>query len=379
MSHLDDGTLRRWLDEPGALDSEAAGHAAGCAPCQARAEALRAAAAPARAALSTAPDEVDAAAALAAVRARSVAPPAARRANAPPRLAPWAGALAALVVLGLLIAFTPLGTVAQGFLAIFEPHEFVAIPVTRTDLEELRALPDLGAYGTVREGPRPMSATVADVRAASLLAGIPVRVAGYIPGGIPRPAQYHVRARETTLFTFSAGRAAISATQTGKPLPPMPAGLDGSTLVATLGPVVVATYGTAPAGLHRLHGHLRFHGRRGPQGPLLVVAEAPVPRISSSGASVREIENYLLALPGMPGDLAAEIRAIGDPSTTLPIPVPIDRDVAQPVVVQGVSGLGVLDDTGIGSGVLWQRDGMLYAVAGTLGAREILAVADSLR
>ncbi len=82
MSHLDDGTLRRWLDEPGALDSEAAGHAAGCAPCQARAEALRAAAAPARAALSTAPDEVDAAAALAAVRARSVAPPAARRANA---------------------------------------------------------------------------------------------------------------------------------------------------------------------------------------------------------------------------------------------------------------------------------------------------------
>jgi hypothetical protein len=373
VSHLDDGTLRRLIDEPAGGGAD---HAAECAACRDRVEALRAEAAPARAILAGPPDAVDVAAALRAVRARAAGTGGRR----PLFLSPWAGALAALVVLGLLIAFTPLGTVAQGFLAIFEPHEFVAIPVTRSDLSELRALPNLDAYGTIHEGPRPMLATVADARAASLLAGVPVRVATYVPAGIPRPAQYHVRARSTTTFTFSAARATISASQTGKDLPPMPAGIDGSTLVASLGPVVVATYGVAPRGFGRLHARLRFHhGGPGLHGPLLVVAQAPAPRVSSSGASVRQIEDYLLALPGVPADLAAEIRAIGDPSTTLPIPVPVDREVAQPVTVQGVSGLGVLDDTGIGSGVVWQRDGIIYAVAGTLRAREILAVADSLR
>jgi hypothetical protein len=373
VSHLDDGTLRRLIDEPGGDGAE---HAAACAACRGRVESLRLEAAPARAALGGPPDAVDVGAALTAVRARA----AGKRPGRGLFLSPWAGALAAIVVLGLLIAFTPLGTVAQSFLAIFEPHEFVAIPITRSDLSELRALPDLDAYGTVREGPRPMLATVADGRAAALVAGLPVKVAAYVPAGIPRPAQYHVRARSTTTFTFSAARAAISASQTGKDLPPMPAGLDGSTLVASLGPVVVATYGVAPQGFGRLHGQMRFH-HRGPglQGPLLVVAQAPAPRVSSSGASVRQIEDYLLALPGVPSDLAAEIRAIGDPSTTLPIPIPVDREVAQPVTIQGVSGLGVLDDTGIGSGVVWQRDGIIYAVAGTLRAREIMAVADSLR
>ncbi len=384
MSHLDDGTLRRLIDEPAAPDEAVAHHVAACADCRARLEALRASAASVDAALGRGTDTaVDVPAALAVVRARSVAaaPGSPARSLRSVVASPFSGALAALIVLGLLVAFTPLGSVAQGFLAIFEPHEFVAIPVTRSDLEELRALPDLAAYGTIREGPRPLRATVADARAAAFVAGVTVRVPALLPPGIPRPAQYHVMARTTTTFIFSAARAAISTSQTGKPLPPMPAGLDGSTLVASLGPIVVATYGVAPVGLRRWHArHVRLRGaEHALRGPLLVIAQAPLPRVSSSGASVHEIESYLLQLPGVPADLAAEIRAIGDPSTTLPIPVPIDRDIARPVVVQGVAGLGVLDDTGIGSGVLWQRDGMIYAVAGTLKANEILAVANSLR
>ena len=113
--------------------------------------------------------------------------------------------------------------------------------------------------------------------------------------------------------------------------------------------------------------------------PSLVVAEAAQPRITSTGASVKEIEDYLLAQPGVSPQLASEIRAIGDPSTTLPIPIPMERATAQTVQVQGVSGLAVGDNTGLGSGVIWEKDGVVYGVAGALPESQILTIANSLQ
>ncbi|HEY7787988.1 MAG TPA: hypothetical protein VIF33_05625, partial [Casimicrobiaceae bacterium] len=75
----------------------------------------------------------------------------------------------------------------------------------------------------------------------------------------------------------------------------------------------------------------------------------------------------------------AEIRAIGDPETTMPIPIPIDRAFGQRVVVQGTEGLGIGDNMGVGGVVVWQRGGIIFAVAGQLPQRDILAVAESLR
>src|ERR671933_33338 len=113
--------------------------------------------------------------------------------------------------------------------------------------------------------------------------------------------------------------------------------------------------------------------------PSLVVAEAAQPRITSTGATAREIEDYLLAQPGVSPQLAAEIKAIGDPTTALPIPVPVERATAQTVQVQGTSGLAVGDNTGIGSGVIWEKDGVVYGVAGALPESQILAIANSLQ
>jgi hypothetical protein len=113
--------------------------------------------------------------------------------------------------------------------------------------------------------------------------------------------------------------------------------------------------------------------------PKLLVAQAPAPRVSSTGASAREIEAYLLAQPGVPAQLAAQIAAIGDPSTTLPIPIPIDKAYASPVTVQGARGLAMGDNTGLGSGVIWERGGMIYAVAGALPMQTVLTVANSMQ
>lgn len=391
MLHPADGTLRRFLDEPQASGEEVRQHVDACAKCRERLVGLRDAVRAAEGALGPSDAAtVDPQAALVVVRARILAetgqrmtsrrlPPARRRYAAP------LGGLAAAAVLLLLVAFTPLGTVAQNFLAIFEPRQFVAIPVTRADLEQLRALPDLAAYGAMREGPRPSQTVVARPEAAAFLAGMPVRVPAWLPPGFPRATGYHVMGRTTCVFTFSAAKAARAAAASGKPLPPMPPRLDGSSLIASIGPVVLATYGVQadPRTLRRravrAPRESRDTGELVLRGPMLVVAQATVPRISSTGTSVREIESYLLKQPGVPPQLAAEIAAIGDPSTTLPVPIPIERDIAERVVVQGVPGLGILDNTGMGSGVLWQRNGMIYAVFGTLPARQLLSVANSLR
>ena len=157
---------------------------------------------------------------------------------------------------------------------------------------------------------------------------------------------------------------AASAAALGRTAPPMPAKLDGSTLVLTGGPAILVSYG---AGTQAATGATLFVG----------VARAPV--VSSDGASVAEIQAYLLSQPGVSPALAAQIRAMGDPASTLPVPVPLGQASATTVSVHGTSGLFIGDSTGLGSGVLWQQDGLVYVVGGSLTQAQVIAVANSLR
>lgn len=273
-------------------------------------------------------------------------------------------ALAAVaLIVALLVAaltLTPAGSFAQNLLTIFQPKQFVAVPVT---LEDLRSLPNLQQFGTVSVPASTNARTVADAAAAARVAGLAVRVPSALPAGVPRAVNYSVALPSTASFTFSAAKARAAAAKTKQPLPPMPASLDGSTLRVTVGPIVIATYG----------GDLHGSGI-----PTLLIAQAPAPRVTSTRATTSTILHYLLAQPGISPRLAASIRAIGDPSTTLPIPIPIDLASAQRVPVQGVQGLAIGDATGIGSAVVWQKGGMVYGVAGTLPESQILAIAASL-
>jgi hypothetical protein len=112
--------------------------------------------------------------------------------------------------------------------------------------------------------------------------------------------------------------------------------------------------------------------------PRLIVAQGKGPLIQSDGVTVEQLQQYLLAQPGITPQLAAQIRAIKDPSSTLPVPIPVDMATSKNVTVQGVAGIFVGDSTGLGSAVIWSKDGIIYAVAGTLSESQILAVANSL-
>jgi hypothetical protein len=113
-------------------------------------------------------------------------------------------------------------------------------------------------------------------------------------------------------------------------------------------------------------------------GSMLVIGQSTAPVVTSSGVSATDLETYLLAQPGISPDLANAIRAIGDPTSTLPIPIPISKATSHTVQVQGVSGVSVADSTGLGGGIIWVKNGIVYGVAGTFSENDLLAVANSL-
>jgi hypothetical protein len=376
--HVDQGRLRRLHDQPLCATREEREHLDGCARCRQAAAAVRDDAERVGSLLAHRVQEPDAAAALRAVRVRIEGSPGRasllshwRSGRMGPGRAPrrWRTPLVAAGAAAALLAGT-VGAAAGGWLTIFEARQVRGVAVAPADLS---GLPDLSAFGQVTGvrgvAPRQVS-TVADAERES---GLHLTLPDRLPAGVsPEDITYVVLDHSSGSFTFEAQQAARWAAEHGQALPSMPRGLDGSTIGVDLGPGMAAIYG----------GHVL-----GPDGgsaamrrqellPELVVGAVHAPVVHSSGASLATVEGYLLRLPGVPASLAAQIRAIGDPASTLPIPIPAVG--GHDVVVQGVHGVAVGDETGIGSLVIWERGSVVYAAAGTLPLSRLVAVADAL-
>ena len=95
--------------------------------------------------------------------------------------------------------------------------------------------------------------------------------------------------------------------------------------------------------------------------------------------TVTQLEDFILAQPGISPELKKAVEAIGDPSTTLLIPVPIEYANSTQVTVQGVDGVALGDNTGVGSGVVWVKDGFVYLVAGSLKQSDAINIANNLK
>jgi len=382
MTHLDEGALRRFCDEEYALDAVQRAHLQSCQKCGAQLSEVRADAAFAAAALNLvdsgaqqgSPVEVS----RAWVRMRS------RLGPAPRRIAygPWLAAAAAAAAIVFIFAFTPVGTLAQSFLTIFEPQQFVAVPVSRADLG---SLPDLQRFGTIVARTTPTMREVLGPAQAAAVARLRVEVPHWLPADVPHTERFAVTSGSDTTFTFSAATARANTPPQARSASAMPRNLDGAMLEVATHPAVIIAFGTTLPPL-RTASNMKAARRQsddddGPSRslPPLVIVQAPVPNVTSTGATVAQIEDYLLRQPGVSPTLAAEIRSIGDPETTMPIPIPIDREFGQRVNIDGVSGLGIGDDTGVGGVLVWQRAGIIYAIAGQLRQRDILAIAESLR
>jgi len=371
VAHLSDGTLRRKFDDADSLTESENRHYSACADCQARYATLADDARVVAAALAVPDIKVDVASAFSRVRSAPAAQPrfGIRLPIVRPASRPVMGLLAAsFIVVALVVT-----GIAQGI--FFQPQSVQVVPVSVADLQSLNGL---GDFGTLTWTTKPAPQLVTSAAEAATVSGLHVPVVGTLPSGVSSNVTYAAMPAAVGVFTFDAAKAAAFAAKSGKTLPTMPAGMDGSKLTVTVGPAVVEIFGN----LSLPSGSTATGAAPDPSQlslPQLVIGASSAPVVTSSGVSTQQLEDYLLSLPGVSPKLAAAIRAVKDPSTTLPIPIPIEYATSKTVTVQGVDGLAVGDNTGLGAGVIWIKSSTVYGVAGSLKQDAILDIANGLK
>lgn len=364
MRHPTEGVLRRLLDEPAGVTEHDRTHVAACADCLGSVAVMRHDAGLVAAALSTdGADDVDIDAAWARLHGAALRAEHGERVDVASSVRHGNGRLRELmrrpIVAGVAVAvvLTGAGTAAaNNWFEIFRTEKVAPIVFSAADLN---ALPDLRAYGDVDLSGPPNVRVVADAAAASAETGLAVPQVRDLPRGVRGEPVYQVGDEVTATFTFSTERAAEAAARAGAALPPPPPGLDGSQVRLVAGPGVVAIW-SQPAGV-----------------PSLVVGRAVAPKAFSTGVEFEVMRDYLLSLPAVPDNVAAQLRAFAADGSTLPLPVPANTTSSAEVNGAPATVLVARDRTI--AAVVWAHDGVMNAVAGALDVDEVLSIARGLR
>jgi hypothetical protein len=360
MRHPTEGVLRRLLDEPAGVADVDRRHVADCPQCLDGLAVVREDATLVGAALTTeAGAEVDVAGAW---RRVSTAVPATGPARAArPRAGRSPGLLRrpAAAVLAVAVVLAGAGTAAANdWLQIFRAEKVAPVSVTTADFI---ALPDLSAYGELEVSGDPDVHEVPDAATAAAESGLDVPEVSTLPRGVSGEPVYQVGGQVSATFTFSAERAAQAAAEAGTTLPPPPPGLDGSSVRLDAGPGVAQVWSSSAGA------------------PALVVGRAVAPAAFSSGVPFETVRDYLLSLPGLPDDVAAQLRTFTADGATLPLPVPADEVTTSSAQVDGVPATVLETRDRTLAAVVWVDDGAVTAVAGSLDVDEVLSIANDLR
>jgi len=379
-SHPTDGTLRRLLDEPFAVAVDHERHARDCGRCRRRLATLRHDADTVTGALpeTTGTGFTPAPVALQRLRFEQVrrpepAPePATAHRPARPVGFGWrrpslarplaAGALAVVVVGGATAAAT------TNVFQVFKPQKVTPIVLQEGDGAGVAELSSFGhATGSRTTLLTPESSAAAVTRAAGLEAPSIRELPASVQGG---PAYWKV-GPEWAKFTVSVAKVEHAAAAHGKVASPAPAGVDGATVQVSTGAGVLELWGSVDLGSAGGSGSSTKSDV-----PELAVLSVKGPSVTSTGASLASIESYLLAQPEVPAGLAAQIRALGQPGSAVPLPVPHGDNQAAVTI----DGHRVVEEpVGHGATVaVWSSGGRLWAVTGRISTSQLLDVVRQL-
>ncbi|HEV2784529.1 MAG TPA: hypothetical protein VGX25_34525, partial [Actinophytocola sp.] len=234
------------------------------------------------------------------------------------------------------------------------------VPVTAPEAELVK-LPELSDFGEVEVTEGLHVRQVAGADAAAQASGLTVPRVGELPRGVTGQPTYHVVDRISAVFTFSAEKAARFAAAAGHTLPPPPTGLDGSRFRLIAGPGLAAVWSQdRPV-------------------PAMIVARAVAPIADSMGIPFETARDYLLSLPMLPTDVAAQLRAFSGDGTTLPLFVSVEHMTTTAADVGGAPATVLAARDGTMAAVVWVDNGIVTAVAGSMSPDEVLSVARGLR
>jgi len=352
MRHPTDGTLRRLVDEPAGVADADIRHVEGCAGCLSRLASARADAAFAGAALDVeVTTDVDAAWQRLSDADGGIPPARARR---------WRAKLRSPMVAAVGVAALLAGAstaAAADWLQIFHAEQIAPVTAPEADLVKL---PELSDFGDLDVTEQIEMHPVADAAAAEKATGLAVPHVARLPRGVRGEPTYHVGGRASAVFTFSAAKTARTAAAAGQTLPPSPPGLDGSRFRFVAGPGIAAAWS------------------EGRPMPALVVARAVAPTAYSEGVPFETARDYLLSLPLLPANVAAQLRSFSSDGTTLPLFTAIENATSTTTDVRGAPATVLATRDGTMAAVIWVDDTLVTVVAGSLSADEVLSVAREL-
>jgi hypothetical protein len=359
MRHPSDGTLRRLLDEPAGVADADREHVAGCPVCLSGLAAAQDDAAVTAAALDVEfATDVDAGWQR---LSRAVAGEGRPRAATAAPARRWRAALRnpVVAVLGVVAILGGAGVAAAAdWLPIFHTEQITPVTAPRNDLIRL---PELSDFGELEVTAKVNVRRVADAAAAEQATGLAVPRVSTLPRGVTGEPTYRVVGPVRAVFTFSVEKTARTVAAAGATPPPPPPGLDGSKFRLNAGPGLAAAWS------------------EGRPVPALIAARAIAPTAYSSGVPFATARNYLLSLPNLPASVASQLRAFSGTGTTLPLFMVAERLKSSAADVGGVPATVLTSRDGAMAGVVWVRDGVVTAVAGSLSADEVLSVARGLR
>lgn len=398
MNCPDIGTLRAALDQPAALqEPPLAEHLAGCPGCRSALAGLRRSAdlaAPALALLAPpeTPTRDDVALALergggprpARTQGQGSAPDtiehgprrgapirpepsdgARRWSRMPTALRAAAVAVVVAVALGAVVA-TPTGRgAAASLLAQFRSERLAVVSFDPDDPGLRQGLMALHSVGTVNDeaftSVEPEQ--VASLEEASRRVGFEVR--GVDPADLPMGAReeptIYVRPAQEVSFTFDREKARQYVAGQGRTELELPAKFDGASLVVGI-PATAALVYPGPD-----------------RAPKVIVGQAGQLNVrTEGGVTLAEMRDFLLGLPGLPEETVRQLRAISDWRTTLPVFVPAGEVDWERTTVNGTQALSFSDRSGVTSALVWQRDGRIYGVGGTVDESAVRRVAAGL-
>jgi hypothetical protein len=309
------------------------------------------------------------------------------------QLRPALGAVALVAILGLVFTLSPVGSLADQLTKTFRVQQFQAVTVhvpqmsslpqmqggggdlTPEQLSQLQAL--LAPLGTPTTNATANTAReVADQAAArDFLAGHGSKL--YAPKSVPAAysglaARYGVADPTSSTYALNVQTAQQYLALLNSPelsALPWPAGVDTLTFGLDTPAAAATFYGDEAT--HQGFGIVQMAVLNSDipgAGPVLSLPDE---------LDVNAFRAALLALPGLPADTVAQVKGVKDWERTLIIPVPEDA-TSKNVSVKGDAGLLILDGQGRGSLLIWQHDGMLFAIGGTLGESDIMAIANGL-
>jgi len=391
--HYEDGALRAYLDGEVSPDVHRAiaAHLNACADCQARVEALASRAERVTrhlAVLTPLANEAATPASVALARfnasrtAHSISPAYPWREKMNSRLKSlWTahrllwGSLAALVIFAFLLSLEPVRAAAGEILGIFRVRKFAVVSFDPNQVqlngEAFSANMDqlLSDSVTVLKEPGPPQ-SVAGAAEASALAGIPVRLPTALPDWASAQPDIRVEDGMAAQIVVDRARAQALLDLAGLSDVQLPQALDGATVTIEVPPVVIAQYG-------------------GPQigpGGAFVLTQLRSPTVNlPPGVNLAQLGEAGLRLLGLSPEEARQFSRNIDWSSTLVIPLPTDIAAFRDVSVDGVSGVLITERSTPERGyaphsiLLWQKNGVVYSLAGQGNAEDMLAVANSLQ